>query len=258
MLFAMPAFALGGQRDVMDDIHRLEDTVKGYQKSIRLPDTGNNTRAKEAAQEAAGMFFSPEYQKRVRSEEERIKKELFTDVQDTLKDFTPVRDAGNGPLSPDERVYVFISSSVPVSTLRNYARDIDTAGDPNIVMVMRGFIGGMKYMKPTLEFIQGIITKDRGCDLGRDCEAFNATVYIDPLLFRRYGITSVPAIVYARGLDVKDPGGSEGLEANIAVKDEYIVYGDVSIEHALGKVNLNDRSRGLGNVLKKLKGGYYD
>ena len=258
LLFAMPACALCEQGNVMDNLHLLENTVKKYQKSIKLPDTDNNTRAKEAAKEAARMFYSPEYQERINNEQERIKEEIFTDSHDAYKDYTPAKDTGNNLLSPGERIYIFISSSVPISTLRNYAQDVDTIGDPGIIMVMRGFVDGVKYMKPTLKFIHGIITKDRGCEFDQRCEAFNAAVYIDPLLFRRYGITSVPAIVYAKGIDVKDPGSSEGLTTNAKVEDEYTIYGDVSIEHALEKVNMKDRSRGLKKVLKKLKGGYYN
>jgi len=115
----------------------------------------------------------------------------------------------------------------------------------------------MKLMKPTLKFIQGVITKDRGCEFGQDCEAFNAAIYVDPLLFRKYGINSVPAIVYAKGVSVRDMGASEGLDGNVDAADGYIVYGDVSIEHALEKIKLEDRGQGLKEVLKKLKGGYY-
>ena len=258
LLFSAPARALCGQDNIMNNLHSLDDTVKEYQKSIKIPDTGKSIEANEAAKAAAKMFYSPEYQKRVTDERNRIKKELFTDLQDTHKDFSPVKDTGNRLLLSDERVYVFISSSVPVSTLRNYAQDMDTIGDSNIVMVMRGFIGGVKYMKPTLKFIQGVITKDRGCEFGQNCEAFNATVYVDPLLFRKYNINSVPAIVYAKGISVKDMGASEGLDGNADVADEYIAYGDVSIEYALEKIKLEDRGQGLKKVLKKLKGGYYD
>jgi len=52
-------------------------------------------------------------------------------------------------------------------------------------------------------------------------------------------------------------GASEGLDGNVDAADGYIVYGDVSIEHALEKIKLEDRGQGLKEVLKKLKGGYY-
>ena len=179
-------------------------------------------------------------------------------MQGSHKDFSPVGNTENGLLLSDERIYIFISSSIPLSTLRNYAKDMDTIRGPNIVMIMRGFIGGMKKIKPTLGFIHDVITKDRGCEVGEDCEAFNVSVYVDPLLFRRYSISSVPAIVYAKGVSIRDAGASEGLNDNADIGDEYIAYGDVSLSHALEKVKLEDRGQGLERVLKKLKGGYYE
>ncbi len=257
LFFSMPVSAICGQNNVMDNLGSVESKVKEYQQSIKIPDTKKNARANEAASAAAKMFYSPEYQKRITDEQNRIKKEVFTGLQDTQKDYSPVKDTGDSLLLHDERIYVFISSSIPVSTLRNYAQDMDTVRDPNMVMVLRGFVGGMKLMKPTLKFIQGVITKDRGCEFGQDCEAFNAAIYVDPLLFRKYGINSVPAIVYAKGVSVRDMGASEGLDGNVDAADGYIVYGDVSIEHALEKIKLEDRGQGLKEVLKKLKGGYY-
>ena len=68
LLFAMPSCALCEQGNVMDNLHLLENTVNKYQKSIKLPDTDNNTGAKEAAKETARMFYSPEYQERINNE----------------------------------------------------------------------------------------------------------------------------------------------------------------------------------------------
>jgi len=135
-------------------------------------------------------------------------------------------------------VYVFISSSVPLDTLRNYARAIDRLGYDNIFMVMRGFVGGMKYIRPTIDFISSILKKDSSCDFasGEQCEVFSAAVNIDPLLFRAYNISEVPAIVYARGVSVSDSALSEGLADNATYKDAYVVYGDVSIEYAVKKI----------------------
>ena len=258
LLFSLPVPAFCGQDNVMDSINSVQGEVEKYQKSIVFPKAGNNAKAEAAASAAAKMFYSPEYQKKITSEQTRIEEELFTDLQDKPKDFSPVKMGAGNLLLPDERIYVFISSSVPMSTLHNYAKDIDAIRDPNIVMIMRGFIEGMKLVTPTLKFIQKVITKDRECGFSQECGVLGVNIYIDPLLFRKYNINSVPAIVYVKGVSVQDPGASEGLEDNVSVADEYIVYGDISIEHALEKVNLENRGQGLKKVLKKLKGGYYN
>ena len=61
---------------------------------------------------------------------------------------------------------------------------------------------------------------------------YNAGIEIDPLLFRKYGITQVPAVVYVPEVKSevefiegsKDDGGSS---------EYYVVYGDASIEYVM-------------------------
>lgn len=149
-------------------------------------------------------------------------------------------------LMPDEKIYLFISSSMPEITLRTYARDLDKLGDKNIVMVMQGFVGGIKYITPTLEFIQNILKKSPACDSkSRVCDAFNAGVYIDPQAFARYGINGVPAVVY-----VRDENEEKFSEA-------YRVSGEVSLEYALERIEKESKSSQISHALKKLRKGFY-
>ena len=130
-------------------------------------------------------------------------------------------------------IYIFVSSSIPLRALRRYAQDLDRLADQNIVMVMRGFVGGMKHFKPTGDFIESVLKKDESCELVTgSCEMYNAGIEIDPLLFRKYGITQVPAVVYVPEVKSevefiewsKDDGGSS---------EYYVVYGDASIEYVM-------------------------
>lgn len=146
-------------------------------------------------------------------------------------------------LKEDERIYIFVSSSVPKETLRNYARDIDSLGEPRISIVMRGFVGGMTKVRPTLEFLNGVLFKNENCDSNK-CEAYQAPLLIDPLLFRHYGIKAVPAIVYARG-EVEE--GEAG--------DYYVLYGDAAFDGALEFINREARVGSLNCLLWKIKGG---
>ena len=47
---------------------------------------------------------------------------------------------------------------------------------------------------------------------------FSANLEVDPLLFRRYGVTSVPTFVYARGVNRTDAALSEGLNDGASVE----------------------------------------
>jgi len=161
---------------------------------------------------------------------------------------------GTAILKEDERIYIFVSSSVPKDTLRNYARDIDRLGQPRMSIVMRGFVGGMTKVRPTLEFLRGVLFKNENC-ASDECEAYQAPIIIDPLLFRRYGIEAVPAIVYAKGVRIMDSTVSEGLGEGAETGDYYILYGDAALEGALELINSEARSRSLDCLVWKIRRG---
>ncbi len=161
---------------------------------------------------------------------------------------------GTAILKEDEMIYIFISSSVPKETLRNYARDLDALGQPRMSIVMRGFVGGMTKVRPTLEFLRGVLFKAETCDSDK-CEAYRAPALIDPLLFRRYAIEAVPAIVYAKGVRIMDSTVSEGLGEGAETGDYYILYGDAALEGVLELINSEARSRSLDCLVWKIRRG---
>jgi type-F conjugative transfer system pilin assembly protein TrbC len=160
---------------------------------------------------------------------------------------------GQQPLLADnERIYVFISSSVPMRTLRNYARDIDRLGEKNISFVMRGFVGGMGTFGPTREFLRELVVDDPTCwteDPGK-CRGMNVQVSIDPMLFRAFGVESVPAIAYEPGFRPAEP--DHGLPFEVETGDSYMVCGDASITEALEVVNRVVKAKSLAGVLRRL------
>ena len=126
------------------------------------------------------------------------------------------------------RIYIFISSSIPEVTLRNYIKDASQL-DKNVYFVMRGAIGGISKLMPTATWVNNIIKKNPFCE--EVCEVYGVKVLIDPFLFRKYKISKVPAVVFALG--VENPEGlSEGLET-VKVADYWVSYGDVSLNYHL-------------------------
>ena len=91
---------------------------------------------------------------------------------------------------------LFISSSIPVNTLRAYAHDISENNLP-VKMVLKGFVGGMTRIKPTVQFIKNIIQIDDDCKF--DCDTYNVDINIDPELFGSFNINSVPAFTDLSG-----------------------------------------------------------
>lgn|GEM_PF-5843638 len=134
------------------------------------------------------------------------------DISDELVKNYPDFYASRGKglfLKPDERIYIFISSSVPVETLRNFVRDSGLIHG-RVYFILRGGVKGLTYIRPTVSWIISLMKKDPDCDLLREkCELYRAEFWIDPLLFRQYHVDVVPQVVYVKGEDevvVASPG----------------------------------------------------
>lgn len=161
-----------------------------------------------------------------------------------------------GPFGDDERLYIFVSSSIPKETLVRYAKTIDSFGlGHRVVMVMRGCIGGCEKIKPTLRYINDVITDGGAID-----EGVKAQIWIDPLLFRKYGITKAPIVVYAKGVNTEKIHLSEGLDQNL--KNQPIFYkseGDWGLEHHIEVLYQKSKSASLQKLLASMqKNKFYD
>lgn len=142
------------------------------------------------------------------------------------------------------RLYLFVSKSVPLDTLRRYARDMEKL--PGSMMVMRGFIGGARTMAPTVRHIAEIIKHDADCT-GPACALRNVEVYVDPILFRQYNITRVPAVVYAP--EVVTLGHCEEPHAIDKSKNTLIAYGDAALPYVLETLQRERPHPGLKKLL---------
>ncbi len=209
-----------------DSLNQSLERAKALEEKIELPQ-GKDAAAEQAARATADKINSAEFQGQVAKHKEQIKGTLPF----VLHEKADEKDESiKAKLLPSEKVMIFISSSIPIDTLRTYARDISSLEDPGITLVMRGFIDGMREIRPTMEFIRKILLKDENCITAQEeeCETFTASVEIDPLKFMRFKITSVPAIVYAQNM-----GKGDDLKTK---PDATIIYGDVPLKYALEKI----------------------
>jgi type-F conjugative transfer system pilin assembly protein TrbC len=150
-------------------------------------------------------------------------------------------------------IYLFISKSVPLPTLRNYAADMERVGSSNIRMVMRGFVGGMRSFRQTSRFVREILIKEPDCEPSPEkrCEAYSAEVTIDPVLFSRYGIDRVPAVAY-----VDEPQATDGRFN--AMSDFHVLFGDVSLSYALETINEKAKNGKLAKIIENLRSGFFE
>ena len=239
-----------------EEISALKEKAKKDASSTTLPHNEYEAIGKEKAKEAYKFYQSEKFQKRLALERERIQKEVFGREAPYYKDSK--KGSVSGGLGANERIYVFLSSSIPIETLRRYTSAAGALGDRNVRFVMRGFIGGAKYVKPTLGFVRDLLLEDPHCDpLRNKCKTYNTAVIIDPMLFERYHITRVPAFVYATVSNLQDPEKSEGLESNINTRAFHTAYGDVNFEYVLGIFEKETKSAGVSALLAGLRKGFY-
>lgn len=250
----------------MEEVGEIAKRAEEMAKGLKIPENRHRKEMEDKAEKLAEDFHSEASEKKLAAETERIKGTLF-EKQLNQRNPGPAENAdadssqragaskGSQPVSqylqPTERIYLFVSSSVPMTTLRNYAIDLARLADPNISMVMRGMIGGMKTVRPTTEFVSRVIVKKADCKIFQErCEAHQVNFIIDPLLFRKYRITQVPAVVYVPRTNVIERDRSEGLTE--AEGEFYVLYGDASLEYLLETLRRETKSRSLQKAVAAL------
>ena len=237
-----------------DIVEKALTNSERYYQDLEIPEDVITGKGGEAeAEKVMTIVNSDEYNKKIDKERQRIQSKVFGKTPMTVQTAygdVKGKEKNRPVLGADERIYIFISSSIPTNTLRAYAQDIEKLGSCNVFMVMRGFKGGMRQMQPTLNFISKALQKDPSCSNLRICPAFGATVEIDPLLFRMYQPEVVPAIVYVKGLNLRDAGHSEGdpfnsNNKNSNVNSFWMMYGDTSISNAMARIS---EESGIGRL----------
>lgn len=232
----------------MRDVSKVLNTAQEKTKELKLPENGQADDC--GCQEAAGKIMeklnSPDFQARMQDEQQRLQETIFKDILTQSlpeADQNPITDAQTG----SEQLYLFVSSSVPLNTLRNYAAMIDRARVGEIIMVLRGFVGGMKKIRSTMEFIGDILKKNPSCDLTKEkCDSYQVNVQVDPQLFQRFGIEEVPALAYLPSNEDK----SEGKQA-----EPVIIYGDAGLDYLLERINREATNADLNTLIAALRGG---
>lgn len=218
---------------------------------------------KKIAEKASQVKITPDMLERVESLVRHIESDEYKNTMLPMRQLAKnTVDIENNPLITDnikkqmkqqtitgDRLYVFISSSVPKSTLRNYAEDI--AKIKNAVFVLRGFIGGGSQVKPTARFVNDVLKKDPLCE-GAGCEMWKVELQIDPILFNRYNIKKVPAVAFAE--DTHFDGYCSVNEIELSEQsNDLVVYGDSSLNYVLNYMYQETGKKGLNVLAQRLE-----
>lgn len=246
---------------IQDAVEAARSGSSQYNSQVRQLPQGvlKGASQAEAARKSMEVVNSADFQRKVAQEQERIQRELFdgfTKPPAYYADAQKQKKDSNSPprLAADERIYLFISSSMPESTLRAYVQDIDRLQDPNITMVMRGFVGSMRDAMASMEFLMRIRKKDQLCS-GLACPTFGTPVDFDPNLYRRFRPAVVPALVYVRGVKPHDPDVSEGSPENVPTPPASawsMIYGDASLGYLIEQIANTKGSPALAAIARFL------
>jgi hypothetical protein len=116
---------------------------------------------------------------------------------------------------------LFVSSSMPVETLRTYAGQLERIGG---VLAFRGMPGGMRQVAPMAKLSAAILRIDPGCE-GPACAMRDIQLIVDPLIFRQHGVTQVPALAMIPG----DPTKPYCERDETSPRAAHLVLGDAAL-----------------------------
>ncbi len=222
-----------------------------------------NENIKRMAEKASKINMTPEMLERVESLVKHIESDQYRDEMKGMRAAAEsVVDIDGNPLVTEnmkkkmkpqsitgDRLYVFISSSVPKRTLRNYVRDI--AKLKNAVLVLRGFVGGASHVKPTARFVIDILKKEEHCEAA-ECDMWNVEVQIDPILFKRYNIQRVPAVAFAEDIHFDGYCRVKEEDLNKQIHD-LVVYGDAALSYVINYMYEETGQSGLNILAQRLE-----
>lgn len=228
----------------LNNIPVVLDKAQKEAKTITIPVNKYEKEGQQAAKETADTFHSPIFQDQIKCQQKRIEKEVFSDfVRPWKKKGQPGTADPKlpGNLAESEKIFLFLSSSIPEATIHNYLADISRINESRLFPVMRGLVQGLDNRKAHTEYFSQLLKTDPSCQdskaSSKTCKRYRVTIKMKPPLFSKFGISQVPALVYENA------------------NDAFLVQGDTGLDHLLERINREVKSNTLATLIKKIQGG---
>ena len=125
------------------DIEAPLNKARELERTLKVPENKHDKAMLKEAEKLNAVYQSPEFQQKLADETERIKRDMFGEQlqEEYYADARKPAKTTAAKLPQDERVYLFISSSMPMATIRNYVSSIARLHDSNVLMVMKRICG---------------------------------------------------------------------------------------------------------------------
>ena len=245
LLFAgWPSLALAQAEEMppltVDTPSSIMEKARKNAREMTLPKNKHAEKGQMAAQHTADIFHSPEFQKQLDREQQRMKEKILKNYgRPWEKQAQEHMQERPGIITAGEKIYLFFSSSLPDEIIRQYLAAIAVIGDSQVIPVVRGFVKGLADIQASIEFFNEVVKEDPNC---RDemspqkiCRRFPVVIKVNPLLFSQYGITRVPAVVYAN------------------TTDAFAIQGDAGLDYLLERINREAKNPQLAKLISTLR-----
>lgn len=214
----------------------VEKAVEQARKTgatMLLPENIHSQKGLEAARQTLEQFNAPAFQEELRCQQAKIQgnDSVQEEAGTTKKD---------GKLTSQESVYLFLSSSMPDVVVNRYLIDIGRTGDQRISPVLFGLPQGLEGKRFNADYFSRVMQADPGCQDTPEtrCQRLEMSLRVNPVLFAKFNITEVPALVYENG------------------QDSWSIHGDAELAYLLEKVGKAANTPSLAGISARLRGGH--
>ena len=187
-------------------------------------------RSKGEADSAMAHFNSNESQNKRQDENARLQK--FLEPQ---TGFTPNEAS---PAFAQDKVYVFLSGSMPDEAVHIYIAQAAQDSSGRIIPVFYGLPGGLDNKRAAGSYLAQMMKERLDCKdvQGQICPRIKIRIKVNPDLFTLYAITQVPTVIYTDG------------------ENSWSASGDATLGFLLEKINAEAHSSFLAEEMKKIGG----
>ena len=213
-------------------VEKVVDKARAAATTLELPANRHTEAGAVAARQVMERFTAPAVQKRLQGEQAKVAEALKAIQADDPKD-------QSSQIAATEHLYLFLSSSMAEDSLQSLLAGIAGLGGEQVVPVFAGLPHGLDDWPGNTRFFQRVLQKEPTCrdTAANTCERLQVPLWINPELFRQYGVTEVPTLVYDNG------------------SRTWSVQGEAELAVLLERMNTAANSPVLDSLIASLRGG---
>ena len=213
-------------------VEKVVDTAWAAATAMELPAHRQAAAGEAAARQVMERFTAPTVQERLQGERAKVAEALKATQADDPTEKT-------SQLATSEHLYLFLSSSMGEDPLRRLLAGIARLGDEQMVPIFAGLPHGLDDWLGNTRFFQRVLQAESTCrdTATNTCECLQVPLRINPALFRQYGVTEVPTLVYDND------------------SRTWSVQGEAQLAVLLERMNTAANSPVLDSLIASLRGG---